>query len=142
MIKRHSLKGAARAGMGLCLLAAISSPGAASPEQQARAAEECRIIAVVAQSYHRLDPAKSKQVKMSGTYLPDCPWSAIGLRVTDARAAGNRWVTFGKPRTQGDRTTIRTGIMHGPLSGHGAECTLVRKDGDWKLKTCKRTWVS
>ena len=105
--------------------------------------EACAILGVVGKGQHQLDQRVAPPLRPSGTFLPACDWTGLGLRGFASRSERpNAWFSFGAPEIDGDRASVRTAIVHGPRSGHGSLCSLRRTGGRWRLERCRQTWVS
>ena len=131
------------------LLAGCATPmePAPGPPPTAQGGDDCAVIAAVAKEHFQFGPDRpAPPVRFSGGYAPRCDWSRHGLAFTpwdrSGPDAGRRWVSFGKPRYDGEGAVIRVGIMHGPLAGQGSECRLRSGFAGWTVGECRRTWVS
>lgn len=121
------------------LFAALLSLVAVQPGGPATR-EECAVLAEVAERHYPFGEAASPPLLPGRGYLPACPWSELGVRITpEAPEKSNRWLRFERPRIEGRRAIVRTGVMYGRLSGHGAVCELVKRGGVWRLRECRRT---
>ena len=130
--------------LGACATPPPSGPDVPTPWADS---DDCAVIAAVAKEYFQFGPDRpAPPVRFSGGYAPRCDWSRHGLAFTpwDRRGpdAGRRWVSFGKPRYDGEGAVIRVGIMHGPLAGQGSECRVRSGFAGWTVGECRRTWVS
>ena len=55
-----------------------------------------------------------------------------------------RFVSFDRPRYDGQGALIAVGIIHGPLAGQGSECRVRSGFAGWTVaeSDCKGTWIS
>ncbi|RZJ96665.1 MAG: hypothetical protein EON88_06435 [Brevundimonas sp.] len=136
-------------------VAACATPGEPAPPPMADNGNDCAVIAAVAKQHYtfnttnRLPPPLWLDGEGSG-WAPRCDWSRYGLsfpRTFDPNAShqGERvqWVSFKRPRYDGQGATIEAGILHGPLAGMGVECRVVSGFAGWTLAgQCRNTWIS
>jgi hypothetical protein len=140
--------------LAACGTTAAPGPGDA-PAQTARNDNDCAVIAAVAKQHYQFNagnvpPPLWLDGEGSG-WAPNCDWSQYGLSFPatfdpDAtRPQGQRvqWVSFKRPRYDGQGATIEAGILHGPLAGMGVECRVVSGFAGWTLAgQCRNTWIS
>lgn len=133
-----------RAGLGVVACLAASVPAQARVQDGAEPlSDACAVIGAVTQELYDFDGRAAPPLRSSGNYLPDCPWAAMGLAFeAESTDRPTRWLSFGRPRITGDEAVIRTGVMRARLSGQGMECRLSRIEGVWRVRQCRRTWVS
>ena len=137
-------------------VAACATPGEpGAPPPTADNGNDCAVIAAVAKQHYqfnttdRLPPPLWLDGEGSG-WAPRCDWSRYGLsfpRTFDPNAShqGERvqWVSFKRPKYDGNGATIEAGILHGPLAGMGVECRVVSGFAGWTLAgQCRNTWIS
>jgi hypothetical protein len=141
--------------LALALTASVLLTGCATPTEPApepvvvgELGNDCAIIAAVAKEYFQFGPDNPPPpVRFDGDYDPHCDWSRYGLAFTpyvDDRSDGRvmPWVSFARPRYDGQGALIEVGIMHGRLAGQGSECRMHSGFAGWMVGECTRTWVS
>lgn len=138
------------------LIASVLLTGCATPVEPApdgppaaQDGNDCAVIAAVAREHFRFGPDNPPPpVRFMGGYAPRCDWSRYGLVFTpydrDAPESngGRRWVSFERPRYDGQGALIKVGVMHGPLAGQGSECRVRSGFAGWTVSECRATWVS
>ena len=138
------------------LTAAVLLAGCATPMEPlpsppgpiADSGNDCAVIAAVAKEYFQFGPDNPPPpVRWDAGYEPDCDWSRYGLAFTpyEERSSDGRvrpWVSFARPRYDGQGAMIEVGIMHGRLAGQGSECRVRSGFAGWTVGECSRTWVS
>lgn len=116
---------------------------------------DCAVIAAVAKEHYRfnatdrLPPPLWLDGEGSG-WAPRCDWSRYGLSFPRTYVPGapsqpgvpTQWVSFKRPRYDGQGAVIESGIMHGPLAGMGIECRVRSGFAGWTATECKSTWIS
>ena len=116
---------------------------------------DCAVIAAVAKEHYRFNasdivpPPLWLDGEGSG-WAPRCDWGRYGLSFPTTydpnaqRQPGERirWVSFRKPRYDGQGALIEASIMHGPLAGMGVECRVRSGFAGWTVSECNNTWIS
>lgn len=113
---------------------------------------DCAVIAAVAKDHFRFGPDNPPlPIRFGEGFDPQCDWSRYGIAFqpyverTDLPPRERiRWVSFDKPRYDGQGALIAVGIMHGPLAGMGYECRVRSGIAGWTVAEgdCRNTWVS
>ena len=140
--------------IALALTACILLAGCATPMEPvpgppvAQDGNDCAVIAAVAREHFRFGPDNPPlPIRFEAGYAPRCDWSRHGIAFTpwDSAATGpaaTRWVSFARPRYDGQGAVIEVGIMHGPLAGQGSESRVRSGFAGWTVTECRATWVS
>ena len=140
-------------------LAALVSSCATPPQSEGQTAngDDCAVIAAVAREHYRFGPDNvAPPLWLDGedtNWTPDCDWSRYGVdfpetygsaadRPQDGGRPRIQWVSFKRPRYDGDGAVIEAGIMQGPLAGIGVECRVRSGVAGWTVSECRNTWVS
>lgn len=115
---------------------------------------DCAVIAAVAKEHYRFNATDNVPPPLwldgeGSGWAPNCDWSRHGLRFPatfdpDDRPQPQRvqWVSFKRPRYDGQGALIETGILHGPLAGMGYECRVHSGFAGWTVGECQNTWIS
>lgn len=141
------------AAMTLTACGTTANPGPGTPV--ADNGNDCAVIAAVAKEHYRFDttdrlpPPLWLDGEGSG-WAPRCDWSRYGLSFPRTYVPGTpsqpgvptQWVSFKRPRYDGQGALIESGIMHGPLAGMGIECRVRSGFAGWTATECKSTWIS
>lgn len=128
------------------------TPGGASQAS----ATDCDVAGVVAREHYRFGPDNVPPPLWTpverdggGRLHWSCDWALQGLDFPQtydpdgpSKPGRTRWVKFEPPRYEGDRASIETGVLHGPLAGMGHACELRREGDGWRLVQCRGTWIS
>lgn len=144
----------AAAALSLAACATTAGPGPVQPTQTADG-NDCAVIAAVAKQHYQFGPNNvPPPLWLDGEgsgWKPNCDWSRYGLTFPStydpdaAHQPGARiqWVSFKRPRYDGNGATIEAGILHGPLAGMGVECRVVSGIAGWTLNgQCRNSWIS
>jgi hypothetical protein len=137
------------------LAACATPPGPAPDGPDMTTGDDCAVIAAVAKEHYqfnttdRLPPPLWLDGEGSG-WAPRCDWSRYGLRFPATydpdrpQQTGGRiqWVSFKRPRYDGQGAVVEAGIMHGPLAGMGVECRVRSGFAGWTVSECRNTWIS
>jgi hypothetical protein len=132
----------------LTACAAPMEPLPSPPGPIADSGNDCAVIAAVAKEHFRFGPDNPPPpIRFEAGYAPRCDWSRHGLAFTPwddgaIGAAATRWVSFDRPRYDGQGALIEVGIMHGPMAGQGSECRVRSGFAGWTATECRATWVS
>ena len=113
---------------------------------------DCAVIVAVAKEHFRLGPdSEPMQVTFEQGFNPGCDWARYGLNLTPRRADASanpretmRFVSFNRPRYDGQGALIAVGVTYGPLAGQGSECRVRSGFAGWTVAEgdCRATWVS
>ncbi len=139
----------------LVLAGCAATPESDAPGPAADNGNDCAVIAAVARDHYRfnatdrLPPPLWLDGEGSG-WSPRCDWGRYGLafpRTFDPKAPSRpgvptQWVSFKRPRYDGQDAVIQSGVLHGPLAGMGTECRVRSGFAGWTATECKGTWVS
>ncbi|RZJ02758.1 MAG: hypothetical protein EON89_14160 [Brevundimonas sp.] len=144
---------AVASALSLAACAATMEPGpAGGGPTTADNGNDCAVIVAVAKEHFRLGPESAPmQVSFEDGFDPGCDWARYGLNLTPRRAETSTnpreikpFVSFDRPRYDGQGAVIAVGIIHGPLAGQGSECRVRSGFAGWTVAEgdCKSTWVS
>lgn len=113
---------------------------------------DCAVIVAVAKEHFRLGPDSPPMlVTFEQGFNPGCDWARHGLNFTPRRPDPTadqredmRFVSFNRPRYDGQGALIAVGIAYGPLAGQGSECRVRSGFAGWTVAEgdCRATWVS
>lgn len=138
-------------------LAACGTTSARDPNGPTQTANgnDCAVIAAVARQHYQFGPDNvPPPLWLDGEgsdWKPNCDWGRYGLNfpstydpdATHQPGARVQWVSFKRPRYDGNGATIEAGILHGPLAGMGVECRVVSGIAGWTLNgQCRNSWIS
>jgi hypothetical protein len=142
-------------------VAAFALPGCAaapSPEPgpgPAADGNDCAVIAAIAKEHYRFNTTDTLAPPLwldaeGSDWTPRCDWSRHGVSFpgvydperTREPAQRVQWVSFKRPRYDGQGAIVETGILHGPLAGMGYECRLRSGFAGWTVSECRNTWIS
>lgn len=118
--------------------------------------DDCAVIAAVAREHYRFNQTDNvaPPLWLDGEetgWAPRCDWARHGVsfpRVFDPdapQAEGEtvQWVSFKRPRYDGQGAVIESGILHGPLHGYGVECRVRSGFAGWTVAgECLGIWIS
>lgn len=136
------------------VLGACAAAPVAGPLAQAADGNDCAVIAAVAKEHYRFGPDNPPPpLWLDGHgsgWKPACDWGRYGLSfpaVFDPEAPvapGQRvqWVSFKRPRYDGQGALVEAGVLHGPLAGMGVECRVRSGFAGWTVSECRNTWIS
>lgn len=135
--------------LAACGTAAEPAPGGAAAD-----GNDCAVIAAVAKEHYGFNaenPPPPLWLDAEGAnWAPRCDWSRYGIsfpRIHDPSQTGEpgrrvQWVSFKRPRYDGQGALVETGILHGPLNGRGGTCRVRSGFAGWTVASCEDTWIS
>ncbi|HVL43021.1 MAG TPA: hypothetical protein VM348_12775 [Brevundimonas sp.] len=123
--------------------ATLTEPAPDGPPM-AQDGNDCAVIAAVAKEHFRFGSDNPPPpIRFAGGYAPQCDWGRYGLDFTpyvDDRSDGPvmPWVSFERPRYDGEGALIEVGAM----DGQGSECRVRSGFAGWTVTECRAIWVS
>lgn len=148
---------AVASALSLAACGTTAAPGSSVGGEASTAdtGNDCAVIAAVAKQHYQFGPDNvPPPLWLDGQdtgWAPTCDWSRYGLsfpstfdpKATPRPGVRVQWVSFKRPRYDGQGATIEAGILHGPLAGMGVECRVVSGFAGWTLADqCRNTWIS
>jgi hypothetical protein len=143
------------AALALTACATPAQPGPDVPPPMVQNGNDCAVIAAVAKEHYRFNSTDNLPPPLwldaeDTTWSPNCDWSRYGLSFPSTydpdrpHAPGERvqWVSFKRPRYDGQGARVEAGILHGPLAGMGVECRVRSGFAGWTVTECRNTWIS
>jgi hypothetical protein len=115
---------------------------------------DCAVIAAIAKEHYRFNATDNRPPPLwldaeGSDWAPRCDWSRYGVSFPSTYDPRDRsrpeqvsWVSFKRPRYDGQGALVETGILHGPLNGRGGTCRVRSGFAGWTVTSCEDSWIS
>ncbi|HEV2082190.1 MAG TPA: hypothetical protein VGR32_07015 [Brevundimonas sp.] len=119
---------------------------------------DCAVIAAVAREHYGFNATDRLPPPLwlgdGRGWSPVCDWSRHGLVFPDTydphrpypeeggALPRDRWVSFRRPKYDGQGATIESSVVWGPLMGEGVRCRVRSGFAGWTVERCEQDWIS